>query len=269
MGSDKAQCARSAHGVKQPSRLQEYDMRQRLDYVLVSRGLVKSRSRARDLIARGAISVAGQPAVKAGQLVEPDVALSIDEEANAFVARSGVKLVAGLRGFELSPEGRVALDVGASTGGFTQVLLEHGALRVYAVDVGHGQLEEVLGIDPRVISLEGRDVRRLTAQEVPEKVSAIVVDVSFISLAQVLPAALAFAAPNCWLVALVKPQFEVGQKAIGKGGVVRDEDAVIHAVERTQNWLIDHGWRVLGALSSPLPGKKGNAEYLVGAVLNG
>lgn len=213
--------------------------------------------------------MAGQTAVKAGQLVEPDVELTIDGEANAFVARSGMKLLAALRGFELSPEGRIALDVGASTGGFTQVLLEWGASRVYAIDVGHVQLDDELAADSRVISLEGCDVRRLTAQEVPEKVSAIVVDVSFISLSQVLPAAISFAAPGCWLVALVKPQFEVGQKAIGKGGVVRDEVAVAHAVERTQDWLVDRGWQVLGAQPSPLPGKKGNAEYLVGALLNG
>lgn len=243
-------------------------MRQRLDFVLVNRGIAKSRSRAHDLIARGAVSVEGRLATKAGQLVEPDVELVVDGEANAFVARSGAKLVAGLEGFKLSANGRIALDLGASTGGFTQVLLESGASRVYAVDVGHGQLDADLAADARVVSLEGRDARRLTEHDIREAVSAIVVDVSFISVLQVLPAGLSFAASGCWLVALVKPQFEIGRKGIGKGGIVRDENARIGAVSGVQDFLIDNGWRVLGLLPSPLPGKKGNEEYLVGAILD-
>ncbi|MBU2580746.1 MAG: TlyA family RNA methyltransferase [Alphaproteobacteria bacterium] len=244
-------------------------MRQRLDYVLVNRGLVQSRSRARDLIARGAVTVEGKEAQKAGQLVEPDAVLTVDGEANAYVARSGAKLAAGLRGFEFSAAGKVALDVGASTGGFTQVLLEDGAKKVYAVDVGHDQLAAELQTDARVVSLEGHDVRHLTQTEIKEPVEGIVVDVSFISLAQVLPSALSFAAADCWLVALLKPQFEVGRKSIGKGGVVRDDNAVIHAYMGVRDYLEEQGWNVLGRLPSPLPGKKGNEEYLIGATRNG
>jgi len=246
--------------------LTRYAMRQRLDYVLASRGLVQSRSRARDLIARGAVRVAGELAQKAGQLVSPDAAIAIDSAANAYVARSGAKLVAGLQGFSLSPLGCVALDVGASTGGFTQVLLEGGARKVYAVDVGHGQLAGELSLDARVVSLENHDVRKLTRSEIVDPVSAIVIDVSFISLVQVLPSALSFAAKECWLVALVKPQFEVGRKRIGKGGVVREESAIVDVLDNTGDFLSQRGWRVLGSMPSPLPGKKGNEEYLLGAV---
>jgi len=241
------------------------EMRERLDQVLVRRGLAKSRSRARDLVLRGAVRADGMIAEKPGQLVEPDVPLHVDAEANAHVARSGAKLVAGLREFAFSAEGRVALDVGASTGGFTQVLLESGAARVYAVDVGQGQLDAALNADRRVISLEGHDVRRLSVAEVPDRVTAIVLDVSFISLAQVLPAALSFATGGCWLVGLIKPQFEVGREALGKRGIVRDEAAVTESLTRIQHVLTERGWRVLGTLPSPLPGKKGNAEYLIGA----
>ncbi len=244
-------------------------MRQRLDCVLANRGLVTSRSRARDLIARGAVWVAGEVAKKAGQLVEPDVELTIIGEANAYVSRGGAKLLAGLRGFEFSPDGRIALDVGASTGGFTQVLLEGGANKVYAVDVGQGQLATELKNDAKVVSLEGQDIRRLSAKDVAEPVSAIVIDVSFISLAQVLPSALSFAADDCWLVALVKPQFEVGRKSIGKSGVVKDENAAVTAVLGTRDFLTGQGWSVVRSLPSPLPGKKGNEEYLVGALRNG
>jgi 23S rRNA (cytidine1920-2'-O)/16S rRNA (cytidine1409-2'-O)-methyltransferase len=240
-------------------------MRDRLDQVLVRRGLAKSRSRARDLVRRGAVQVDGVSAAKPGQLVEVEVPLHVDREANAYVARSGAKLVAGLEAFEFSSEGRVALDVGASTGGFTQVLLERGAARVYAVDVGRDQLDASLIADQRVISLEGNDVRRLSVSEVPEQVSAIAIDVSFISLSQVLPAAVSFAADSCWLIALIKPQFEVGRGGLGKRGLVRDEDAAAGAVERIRQGLMEQGWQVLGALPSPLSGKMGNSEILIGA----
>lgn len=244
-------------------------MRQRLDSVLVNRGLVQSRSRARDLIARGAVLVDGDAAQKPGQLVGPDAVLSVDSEANAYVARSGAKLVAGLRGFEFSAKGRTALDVGASTGGFTQVLLEGGARKVYAVDVGHDQLAGELRADPRVVSLEGHDARRLSSMQINEPVGAIVIDVSFISLVQVLPSALAFADEDCWLVALFKPQFEVGRKSIGKSGIVRDEAAIKDALKAVGEFLAVRGWDVAGWLPSPLPGKKGNEEYLIGAKQNG
>lgn len=245
------------------------DMRQRLDSVLVDRGLVQSRSRARDLIQRGAVRISGEVAQKAGQLVGTDAELSVDGDANAYVARSGVKLAAGLSAFGFSPEGCIGLDIGASTGGFTQVLLEGGARKVYAVDVGHDQLAAALLTDRRVVSLEGRDVRGLSQVDIGEGVNAIVVDVSFISILQVLEAAMSFALDDCWLVGLVKPQFEVGKEAIGKGGIVKDETAVSRAVVGAQTFIESRGWTVRGTLLSPLPGKKGNEEYLIGAIRNG
>lgn len=244
-------------------------MRKRLDHVLVDRGLVQSRSRARDLIARGAVRVSGVVAQKPGQLATMEAEIEIDSEANAYVARSAAKLVAALQAFSLSPAGRIALDVGASTGGFTQVLLQGGACKVYAVDVGQGQLASDLSEDSRVVSLENKDVRKLTRAEIKDPISAIVIDVSFISLLQVLPAALPFASANCWLVALVKPQFEVGRKLIGKGGLVCDEAAVASAIAGVGKLLGERGWRVVGVMPSPLPGKKGNEEYLLGALYDG
>lgn len=241
-------------------------MRQRLDHVLVARGLAKSRSRARDLILRGAVRILGTICEKPGQLVEADVPLDVDETANRFVARSGEKLAAALMDFGLSPQGRVCLDVGASTGGFTQALVEGGAARVYAVDVGRDQLDAALRQDARVVSLEGLDIRRATVEDIAEPASAIVVDVSFISLRQVLPPALAFAAPAAWLVALIKPQFEAGREAVGKRGVVRDIAAVDAANAAIARQIGELGWRVLGSRPSPLPGKKGNEEWLIAAV---
>jgi len=228
---------------------------------------VQSRARAADLIARGAVAVAGRVARKAGLMVEPDVQVTVDALANAYVARSGVKLVAALDAFGFNASRRVTLDVGASTGGFTQVLLEAGATRVYAVDVGHGQLHETLRADPRVVSMEGQDARELTRQVLPDPVEAIVADVSFLSLRQALPVPLKLAAPSCWLVALVKPQFEAGRAAIGKRGVVRDESAQTRAAGDVAAFLQAAGWRVVGTIPSPLPGKEGNTEWLIGAVL--
>lgn len=239
----------------------------RLDRLLVTRGLVQSRARAADLIERGAVTVDGHIARKAGLMVGEAAALTVDPAANAYVARSGAKLVAGFDRFGFSVEGRVALDVGASTGGFTQVLLERGARRVYAVEIGHGQLHPAIAADPRIVSLEGVDARTLSAALVPEPVGAIVADVSFICLAQALPAPLALAEPGAWLLALVKPQFEAGRAAIGKRGVVKNEAARAAVVEDVASWLARQGWRVVGSMVSPLPGKEGNIEHIIGAVL--
>ncbi len=241
-------------------------MRARLDHVLVARGLVQSRARAADLIARGAVAVEGQAALKAGQLVDPESAITVDPAANAFVARSGAKLAAALEAFGFVATGRVALDVGASTGGFTQVLLEAGAERVYAVDIGHEQLHASLRDLSRVVSLEGQDARTLSAREVPEPVGAIVADVSFVSLRHALPVPLGFANSDCWLVALVKPQFEVGRGAVGRRGVVRDEASRQRAVGEIGAFLKGAGWREIGRIVSPLSGKEGNVEWLIGAV---
>lgn len=240
--------------------------RQRLDQVLVARGIVQSRARAADLIARGAVCVDGRVAGKAGVLVAADARVEVDAEANAYVARSGTKLSAALRAFGFDPTGCVAIDIGASTGGFTQVLLEAGAKMVYAVDVGHDQLHQTLRGDPRVVCLEGVDARTLSREHIDVPVQAIVADVSFVSLKQALPVPLGFASAGTWLVALVKPQFEVGRAAIGKRGIVRDEAAQTMAVDGVVDFLEGEGWRVVGRMCSPLPGKEGNIEWLIGAV---
>ncbi len=242
-------------------------MRVRLDAALVSRGLTVTRARARDLIVRGAVRVAGRAVNKAGELVAPDADIDIVGNGNAYVSRSAVKLIAGLEAFGFTSQDRTAIDVGASTGGFTQVLLERGASRVWAVDVGRGQLAAEIRSDARVVNLEATDARALDATVIAQPVGAIVADVSFISLAKALPASLALAAPGCWLIALVKPQFELGPDAIGKGGIVRDPADGPKAVAAVDAWLRDQsGWRVVGRSASPLPGKGGNQEYLIGAL---
>ncbi len=245
-------------------------MRVRLDAALVSRGLTATRARARDLIVRGDVLVDGLPVKKAGTLVGAGADLTITGDGNAYVSRSALKLSAGLDAFGCCACDRVALDVGASTGGFTQVLLERGATKVWAVDVGHGQLAPSVAADRRVVNLEGTDARALTPARIAEPVGAIAADVSFISLTKALPAALALAAPGCWLVALVKPQFELGPAAIGKGGIVKDPADGARAVADVERWLIGHGgWRIIGTCPAPLPGKGGNQEYLLGAELRG
>ena len=238
----------------------------RLDSALVERGLVATRSRARDLVLRGAVTVDGRRADKPAEMVGGEAALAVAGGLAAQVSRAATKLDAALDRFGLDAAGRIALDVGASTGGFTQTLLARGAARVHAVDVGRDQLHAELRADPRVVSLEGFDARRLSAVECPEPIGAIAADVSFIALAKVLPAALALAAPGCWLVALVKPQFEVGRAALGRGGIVRDVAAREAAAAGVAAFLADAGWRVLGTMPSPLPGKDGNQEHLVAAV---
>jgi 23S rRNA (cytidine1920-2'-O)/16S rRNA (cytidine1409-2'-O)-methyltransferase len=183
-------------------------------------------------------------------------------KAHPYVSRGALKLLAALDHFELSPEGLTCLDIGTSTGGFTEVLLERGAHRVYAVDVGHGQLRQKLKDDPRVISLEGTDARNLTVQHIPEPPQAVVADVSFISLKLALPAALALA-KNAWLVALVKPQFEAGREHVGKGGLVKDEAAQNEAVKAVTALIGKRNWAVLGVIDSPIQGGDGNREFLV------
>jgi 23S rRNA (cytidine1920-2'-O)/16S rRNA (cytidine1409-2'-O)-methyltransferase len=239
----------------------------RLDLALVARGLVATRARARDLVLRGRVTVDGAVVCKPAAMVGPAAHLAVAAEDEArMVSRGRLKLAHALDTFGLSPAGRVSLDVGASTGGFTELLLERGATRVYAVDVGRGQLHPTLMGDPRVVSLEGQDARRLTRAHVPEPVGAIVADVSFIPLATALPAALALAATDPWLVALVKPQFEVGPAHVGKSGLVRDATARAAAVARVVAWLThDRGWRIVGDVASPITGGSGNVEHLLAA----
>jgi 23S rRNA (cytidine1920-2'-O)/16S rRNA (cytidine1409-2'-O)-methyltransferase len=242
----------------------------RLDLVLVERGLAVSRARARDLIRRGLVEVAGTVETKAGATVAPGADVRVAAGAGDHVSRGALKLMAALEHFRFSALGVVALDVGASTGGFTQVLLERGAARVFAVDVGHGQLHARLAEDPRVVSLERCDARSLDRTRIPEPVGAIVADVSFISLTKALPAALALAAEPAWLVTLIKPQFEAGRAAVGRGGIVRDAAARARAVALVQDWVAAQaGWQVAGVIPSPIAGGSGNEEFLLGAVRGG
>jgi 23S rRNA (cytidine1920-2'-O)/16S rRNA (cytidine1409-2'-O)-methyltransferase len=216
------------------------------------------------------VRVGDEICTKAGAEIAATANLSLDGDAARAVSRGGQKLMAALTAFEFDPSGRVALDVGASTGGFTQVLLERGACRVYAADVGHGQLHPSLKADPRVVSLEGLDARRLTRDTVPEPVSAITADVSFISIIKALGPSLELAAPGAFLVALVKPQFEVGPERVGKGGIVRDATARDSALDAVTAWLAAQpGWRVAGSIPSPVKGGSGNVEFLIGALHDG
>jgi 23S rRNA (cytidine1920-2'-O)/16S rRNA (cytidine1409-2'-O)-methyltransferase len=245
-------------------------MRNRLDIVLVERGLAPSRSRARDLIKGGKVLVDGEVCMKAGAEVDADEALSLREAGPPAVSRGGAKLASALASFEFDPAGLVALDVGASTGGFTEVLLTRGAAKVYAVDVGHGQLHASLRDNPRVVSFEGCDARTLTRALIPEPVAAIVADVSFISLTKALLPALGLAAPGAWLVALIKPQFEVGRGGVGKGGIVREAAARQQAVDSVTAWITaQDGWRIAGVVPSPTKGGSGNEEYLLGGRCDG
>lgn len=241
----------------------------RLDKALLARGLVPSRSRARDLIVRGAVSVAGTVELKPGAVVAEDAPIALAEPAD-YVSRGALKLEAALDAFGLDAQGLVALDVGASTGGFTEVLLRRGAAHVFAVDVGRGQLHPRLACDPRVTSLEGQDVRELSAREISAPVAAVVADVSFISLEKALPAALRLAAPGAWLVALVKPQFEAGRAAVGKGGIVRAASVREAQAKKIAAWIGGlPGWRVVGVIASPVAGGSGNREFLLGARRDG
>jgi 23S rRNA (cytidine1920-2'-O)/16S rRNA (cytidine1409-2'-O)-methyltransferase len=237
----------------------------RLDQLLVDSGLAPTRSRAADLVRRGCVSVGGLPAAKPGALVRTDASVAVSAEESSYVSRGALKLEAALDSFGFESEGKVALDIGASTGGFSEVLLARGAAKVYAVDVGRDQLHAKLRADPRVVALEGTDARSLDASLIGEQVGAIVADVSFISLTLALPAALRLAAPGAWLIALIKPQFEAGRKAVGKGGIVRKEADREKAVTRVWQFLEETGWAVLGVIPSPVLGRGGNQEFLIGA----
>jgi len=243
--------------------------RQRLDLALVARGLAPTRARARDLVMRGEVSVDGEVAAKPAMLVDETVALALLNGPSDYVSRGTLKLRAGLAHFGFDAAGRIALDIGASTGGFTEALLEGGAERVYAVENGQGQLHPRLAGDPRVISLERTDARKLARSLIREPVGATVADVSFISLTKVLPAALALAAPGCWLIALVKPQFEGDPASIPRDGIVKDEHARAAAVARISAFIADlPGWRIAGSIPSPIHGGDGNVEFLIGAMLD-
>ncbi|MGD0864625.1 MAG: TlyA family RNA methyltransferase [Rhizomicrobium sp.] len=239
--------------------------RLRADLFLVRNGFAASRAEAQAAIAAGRVLADGCAVLKPSQPIA-DTACIAYEKSHPYVSRAALKLIAALDRFSLSPQGLVCLDLGASTGGFTQVLLERGAAKVYAVDVGHGQLHADVTTDSRVLSLEGVNARDLSAAQVPERPQAIVADVSFIGLKLALPPSLAMAAPGAWLVALVKPQFEAGRSNIGKGGIVRNEAARNAALDDIVAWISSvQGWSVIGHIESPIEGGDGNVEFLVAA----
>ncbi len=238
----------------------------RVDLVLVERGLAESRARAQALVLAGLVYAGDRRIAKPGEAVAEDAPLTVRGRDHPWVSRGGVKLAHGLDHFAIDPTGLICLDIGASTGGFTDVLLSRGAARVHAVDVGHGQLAWSLRQDPRVVVHERTNARHLSRAEIPEPVGLIVCDASFIGLATVLPASLALAAPDARLVALIKPQFEVGPGGVGKGGVVRDPALHHEVCARISAWLAAQpGWTVTGIAESPLRGPEGNIEFLIAA----
>jgi 23S rRNA (cytidine1920-2'-O)/16S rRNA (cytidine1409-2'-O)-methyltransferase len=240
--------------------------RPRADQALVARGLAESRAKAQALIMAGLVYSGTARVAKAGQPVAEDAPLTVKGQEHPWVSRGGLKLAHGLAHFGLDPAGRVALDIGASTGGFTDVLLSHGAARVYAVDVGHGQLAWKLRADPRVAVLEKTNARHLTPELIPEPIGALVCDASFIGLRTVLPAGLALCAPGAFALALIKPQFEAGPEQVGRGGVVRDAAVHEQVCARIADWFAAQpGWEVLGLTPSPIKGPEGNVEFLIGA----
>ena len=235
----------------------------RLDKLLVDRALVPSRERARALILAGKVVVGEHAVDKAGAQVAEDAPVRLKGEDIPYVSRGGLKLEKGLDHFAVDPARRVAVDVGASTGGFTDCLLQRGAAKVFAVDVGYGQLAWSLREDPRVVNLERTNIRELTTERLGERPSLAVIDASFISLDKVLPPTLALLAPDAEVLALIKPQFEVGKGQVGKGGVVRDAEQHAAVVERIRTLAETLGCQVLGVTESPILGPKGNREFLI------
>jgi 23S rRNA (cytidine1920-2'-O)/16S rRNA (cytidine1409-2'-O)-methyltransferase len=243
--------------------------RLRADHLLVSRGLAESRTRAQALIMAGAVFSGERKIAKAGDMLAEDAPLEVKGKDHPWVSRGGIKLDHGLAHFGFDVGGAVALDVGSSTGGFTDVLLSRGAAKIYAVDVGTNQLAWKLRQDPRVVVLEQTNARYLTRERVPEPIDIVVCDASFISLAKVLEAPLKLVKPGAKLVALVKPQFEAGRDEVGKGGVVRDPAVHKRVCAEAKAWVESQGWRVLGVTESPITGPEGNVEFLLGAQKTG
>ena len=238
----------------------------RLDQMLVERGLADSRAKAQAAIMAGLVYTGEKRLDKPGVALAADTPIELRGKPHPWVSRGGIKLSHAIEHFALKAEGRTAIDVGASTGGFTDVLLHHGAAKVFAVDVGEGQLDWKLRNDERVVVLEKTNARHLTPEIIPDAINCVVCDASFIGLQIVLPAALSLARPGAWAVALIKPQFEVGRARVGKGGVVRDP-ALHDEVCATINewWSGLPGWRVLGIEPSPITGPEGNREFLIAA----
>ncbi|WP_339863949.1 TlyA family RNA methyltransferase [Paremcibacter congregatus] len=239
--------------------------KKRVDQLIVDRGLADSRSKAQALIMAGAVFSGEKKIDKAGTQVAEDVALEVRGKQHPWVSRGGLKLVQAIEEFSLNLQDKTVVDVGASTGGFTDVCLHHGAAKVYAVDVGHGQLAWKLRNDDRVVVLEKTNARYLTSEQIPDRLDMIVCDASFIGLQTVLPAAMSLAAEGCILAALIKPQFEVGKGNVGKGGVVRDPDLHAEVCDKIEHWIAGDmpGWTVQGITTSPIKGPEGNIEFLI------
>jgi 23S rRNA (cytidine1920-2'-O)/16S rRNA (cytidine1409-2'-O)-methyltransferase len=242
--------------------------KKRIDRLLVERGLAESREKAQAIIFSGQVLANGQKYEKAGALVPEDAEIRILGEQLPYVSRGGLKLEAALKEFKVSVEGKTAIDVGASTGGFTDCLLQQGAKKVYAVDVGYGQLAWKLRQDQRVIIIERMNVRHMEPSLITEPLDIAVIDVSFISLGKVVPAIVQFLRPHSEIIALIKPQFEVGRDHVGKGGIVRDDAARTAAVEMVKEVFREAGFTVRGVIPSPITGQDGNVEFLIYAVKN-
>ncbi|WEX87883.1 TlyA family RNA methyltransferase [Sinorhizobium garamanticum] len=246
----------------------ETNMTIRLDQLLLNKGLVASRARARDAIQRGTVKVDGRTVTKPAATFGEGVAITIDDPAQAYVSRAALKLVAALDHFGLDPTGQTCIDIGASTGGFTEVLLMRDAHHVVAVDVGHGQIHPRIAEDPRVTNIEGLNARAMTIADVGDHaITFVVSDVSFISLKLALPPALGMAEPGAHCVLLVKPQFEAGREAISKAGLLKDPESAPAVAAELERWLVeDMGWRSLGLIPSPIAGGEGNTEFLLAGV---
>lgn len=239
--------------------------KRRIDQLLVEQGLAESRARAQALVMAGLVFVGDARVDKPGQQIRADAGIEVRGRDHPWVGRGGVKLAHAIAHFALDPAGAVAMDIGSSTGGFTEVLLEHGAAHVFAVDVGTNQLAWKLRQDPRVTVLEQTNARALTASIIDRPCDWVVCDASFIGLAKVLEVPLRLAAPRCTLVALIKPQFEVRREEVGKGGIVRDPTLHQRVCGEVRDWLENEGWRILGVTESPITGSEGNVEFLIAA----
>ena len=238
-------------------------MKKRLDILVTERGLVESREKAKTLIMAGQVYVDGQKADKPGDTFSEDAAVEVRGKGLPYVSRGGLKLEKAMREFGLQLQGRTCMDIGASTGGFTDCMLQNGAQRVYSVDVGYGQLAWSLRTDPRVVNLERTNARYLTREQVPEEIGFFSVDVSFISLTLILPAVRPLLAEHGQAMCLIKPQFEAGRENVGKNGVVRDKAVHEEVIEKIRSFALENGFSVLGLTLSPVKGPEGNIEYLI------
>lgn len=238
-------------------------MKKRLDILVTERGLAESREKAKTLIMAGQVYVDGQKADKPGDTFSDDAAVEVRGKGLPYVSRGGLKLEKAMREFGLQLQGRTCMDIGASTGGFTDCMLQNGAQRVYSVDVGYGQLAWSLRTDPRVVNLERTNARYLTQEQVPEEIGFFSVDVSFISLTLILPAVRPLLAEHGQAVCLIKPQFEAGREKVGKKGVVRDKAVHEEVIEKIRSFALENGFSVLGLTFSPVKGPEGNIEYLI------